>query len=198
MTENGPETPHDFDPQQMATVLSDLEKLKDFAIRSSESLNKSGLSLIVFSGSLDRLLASFVLATGAASMGQPVSMFFTFWGTPALRDPKKSAGASKTIIEKMFGWILPKGHKESKLSQMNMAGLGTTMMRGLMKKKNIASIEEMLQIAGQFGVEIFVCEMSMQLMGFSRDEFVDYPGLDVCGVAKFLDIASTRSITLFI
>jgi len=81
---------------------------------------------------------------------------------------------------------------------MNMAGLGTSMMRDLMKKKNVSSIDQMLEIGAQFGVEIYICDMSMKLMGFQRDELIDYPKLDVCGVAKFLDIASTRAITLFV
>ena len=91
-------------------------------------------------------MASFVIATGAAAMGMDVVMFFTFWGTPVLRDKGKRAGG-KDLMGKMFGTMLPKGTGDVKLSQMNMGGMGTAMMKSLMKKKNVASIEEMLSLA---------------------------------------------------
>ena len=101
------------------------------------------LSLIVFSGSLDRLIAAFVLATGAAAMGMQVSMFFTFWGTAALR--RDNVHVKKTLLERMFGWMLPKGVKKLPLSQMNMAGGGPAMIRFIMKKNGVASVEEMIE-----------------------------------------------------
>ena len=155
------------------------------------------LSLIVFSGDLDKALASFIIATGATAMGLDVVMFFTFWGTPVLRDKGKSAGG-KDIMGKMFGTMLPKGAGGVKLSKMNMGGMGTTMMRSLMKKKNIASLDQLMELAAEFGVRIFVCEMSMDLMGFKREEMIDYPGLTYCGVAKFLEEAVESKIQLFI
>jgi peroxiredoxin family protein len=155
------------------------------------------LSLIVFSGDLDKVLASFVIATGAVAMGLDVVMFFTFWGTPVLRDKKKAVGG-KDFMGKMFGTMLPKGAGGVKLSKMNMGGMGTTMMRTLMKKKNVASIEQLMELAAEFGVKIFVCEMTMDLMGFKREEMVDYPDLTYCGVAKFLEEAVESKIQLFI
>lgn len=155
------------------------------------------LSMIVFSGDLDKILASFVIATGAVAMGMEVVMFFTFWGTPVLRDKKKSGG-KKDLMGTMFGAMLPKGSCSVKLSKMNMGGMGTAMMKSLMKKKNVATLEEMMEMAGEMGVQIYVCEMSMDLMGFKREEMIDYPDMEFCGVAKFLEEAMDSKIQLFI
>jgi len=153
------------------------------------------LSLIVFSGSLDRLIAAFVLATGAAAMGMKVSMFFTFWGTSALR---RSAPVKKTLLERMFGWMLPKGVKKLPLSQMNMGGGGPMMIRYIMKKKGVASVEEMMALAAELGVELNICTMSMDLLGMKEPEMLEYPGLSYCGVAKFLETAAPGKITMFV
>ncbi len=155
------------------------------------------IALIVFSGDLDKVLAAFVIATGAVAMGMEAVMFFTFWGTPVLRDAKKKAGG-KDLMGKMFGLMLPKGKDAIKLSRMNMGGMGTAMMKSLMKKKNVASIHEMLDMAAELGVKIYVCEMSMNLMGFKREEFIDYPNLEYVGVATFLEQAKNSKVQLFI
>ena len=176
--------------QQLADLQTRLQILENKA-----PSNK--VSMIVFSGDMDKVLASFVIATGAAAMGMEVVMFFTFWGTPVLRDKQKKAGG-KDAMAKMFGTMLPKGACEVKLSKMNMAGLGTAMMKSLMKKKNVASLEQMLALAEELGVRIFVCEMSMNLMGFKREEIIDYQDLCFCGVAKFLEEANDSRIQLFI
>ena len=155
------------------------------------------LSMVVFSGDLDKLLASFIIATGAVAMGLEVVMFFTFWATPALRDKKKKA-KGKNIFGKMFGFMLPKGPTKVKLSNMNMGGMGTGMMKYLMKKKNIQSLGELIEMAGELGVKIYICEMSMDLMGMKLEEMIDYPGIEIAGVAKFLGEASNSRIQLFI
>ncbi|MBF0223977.1 MAG: DsrE/DsrF/DrsH-like family protein [Desulfobacterales bacterium] len=165
------------------------------AIKGASPQNK--LSMVVFSGDLDKLLASFIIATGAVAMGMDVVMFFTFWATPALRNPKKTTG-EKDIMGKMFGAMLPKGSGKVKLSKMNMGGMGTKMMKSLMKKKNVASLEQMIDMAAELGVKIYVCEMSMNLMGFKREEMIDYPDISYCGVAKFLEDALGSKIQLFI
>jgi len=154
-------------------------------------------SLVVFSGDLDKVLAAFVIATGAVAMGMDAVMFFTFWGTPMLRDKAKSVGG-KDIMSKMFGAMLPKGTSQTKLSQMNMGGMGTAMMKSLMKKKNVASVEQMLEMAEELGVRIFVCEMSMDLMGFKREEMIGYKHMEFCGVARFLEEAANSKVQLFI
>ena len=158
---------------------------------------KRKLSMVVFSGDLDKHIASMIIATGAAAMGMEVVMFYTFWGTAALRDPKKRA-KGKNLIEKMFGIMLPRGRNRTKLSKMQMAGMGAAMIKGLMKRKNVASLDEMFEIAGQLGVRIVICEMSMDLMGFKLEEMIDYPGLSVGGVATFLADAGESAIQLFI
>ncbi|MFZ0450926.1 MAG: DsrE/DsrF/DrsH-like family protein [Desulfatiglandaceae bacterium] len=163
----------------------------------SKNVAEDKLSMIVFSGDLDKVLAAFIIATGATAMGMDVVMFFTFWGTPVLRDKGKSAGG-KDMMGKMFGTMLPKGVGGVKLSQMNMGGMGTMMMKSLMKKKNVASPEQLIEMAGELGVRIFICEMSMDLMGFKHEEMIDYPNLTYCGVAKFLEEAQNSKVQLFI
>ena len=193
-----------MDTDQTGEVALDLEAVQkqiDEMKTQMESLSKATpdnkISMIVFSGELDKVLASFVIATGAVAMGMEVVMFFTFWGTPVLRDKMKNV-SGKDMMGKMFGTMLPKGTGAVKLSKMNMGGMGTMMMKSLMKKKNVASIEDMIEMAGELGVQIYVCEMSMDLMGFKREEFIDYPKMDFCGVAKFLEDAQNSKVQLFI
>ena len=135
--------------------------------------------------------------TGAAAMGMKVVLFFTFWGTAALRKPEVSAGG-KDFMSKMFGWMLPKGRNKVKLSKMNMAGMGTAMLKGLMRKKNAPSLDQLFDMAAQLGVRIKVCEMSMDLMGFRREEIIDYPNIEYVGVATFLANAGASRNQLFI
>jgi len=181
----------------MQNMEEQLTKLKSQVEALAKKAPENKLSMIVFSGDMDKILASFVIATGAVAMGMDVVMFFTFWGTPVLRDKAKSVGG-KDMMGKMFGAMLPKGTCEVKLSKMNMGGMGTAMMKSLMKKKNVASLEQMLELAEELGVRIFVCEMSMDLMGFKREEMINYPDLTYCGVAKFLEEAQNSKIQLFI
>jgi peroxiredoxin family protein len=175
---------------QVAELRAQLE-----AMKTNAPENK--LAMIVFSGDMDKVLASLVIATGAVAMGMDVVMFFTFWGTPVLRDKKKSIGG-KDLMGTMFGAMLPKGTEAVKLSKMNMGGMGTAMMKSLMKKKNVASLEEMLALAEELGVRIVVCEMSMDLMGFKREEMISYKHLGFGGVATFLQEALTSKVQLFI
>jgi len=114
-----------------------------------------------------------------------------------LRDKKKSA-KGKDFLSKMFGFMLPKGSTELKLSKLNLCGMGTAMMKDLMKKKRVASLEQMIATAGALGVEINVCEMSMDLMGFKREEMIDYPNLKYVGVGSYLADAGESRVQLFI
>ena len=186
--------------EQMSGMQDQMEmltKLQNQVDTLSKNAPENKLSMIVFSGDLDKILASFVIATGAVAMGMEVVMFFTFWGTPVLRDKKKSGG-KKDLMGTMFGAMLPKGSCSVKLSKMNMGGMGTAMMKSLMKKKNVASLEQMIELAAELGVHIYVCEMSMDLMGFKHEEMIEYPDMEFCGVAKFLDEAMGSKIQLFI
>ena len=166
-------------------------------IGKMEKGTKDQLSMVVFSGDLDKILAAMIIATGAAAYDMKVKLFFTFWAISALRDPKKKVGG-KTFMEKMFGMMLPKGSRKVKLSKMNMAGMGTSMIKGIMKKHKVASLEEMFKTAGELEIDINICEMSMNLMGFKREEMIDYPNMTVCGVATFLADASESKVQLFI
>ncbi len=175
--------------EQLNQIKSELKKLKES--------QKDRLAMIVYSGDLDKILASFIIATGAAAMDMEVGMFFTFWAISALRDPSKTK-KDKDFISKMFGWMLPKGTKKLKLSKMNMGGIGPKLIRSLMKKKNVTSLEELIELAKELGVKIYLCQMSMDLMGFSPEEMIDYPELDYAGVATFLEFAYKSKIQLFI
>lgn len=181
----------------LEAIQKQIDELENRFQSLSNAVPEKKLSMIVFSGDMDKVLASLIIATGAVAMGMDVVMFFTFWGTPILRDKKKKVGG-KDMMGKMFGTMLPKGAGDVKLSKMNMGGMGTAMMKSLMKKKNVASLEQMLELAEELGVRIFICEMSMDLMGFKREEMIDYSNLTFCGVAKFLEEAQNSKIQLFI
>lgn len=181
----------------MEALEQQLQEMKARLEGVEKRVPSNKISMIVFSGDLDRALAAFIIATGSVAMGMDAVMFFTFWGTPLLRDKKKDAGG-KDVMSTMFGAMLPKGVEKLKLSKMHMAGMGTAMMKSLMKKKNVASLEQMVDMAGQLGVKIYICEMSMDLMGFKREEMIDYPDLTFCGVAKFLEEAMDSRIQLFL
>lgn len=157
---------------------------------------KERVSIIVFSGDLDKVLAAFVIATGAAASNMQVDMFFTFWGLAALR--KKGAKVTgKKPVEKMFGMMLPKSAQHLSLSKMHMAGMGTAMMKMVMKQKKVASLPELIALAEELGVNLHACEMSMNVMGLKRGELLDSVK-DVVGVASYLADASQSQITLFI
>jgi peroxiredoxin family protein len=180
---------------RLSALEAELRTLASNGLRAGTG-QKDKLSLIVFSGSLDRVIAAFVLATGAAAMGMQVSMFFTFWGTAALR--KAGVRVKKTLLERMFGWMLPQGAKQLPLSQMNMAGGGPAMIRYVMKKNGVASVEEMIELSKELGIELHVCTMIMELLGMKPDELIDYPGKSYCGVAKFLETAAPGKITMLL
>lgn len=155
------------------------------------------LTMVCFSGELDKTMAAFIIAIGAVAMDMEAVMFFTFWGTPVLRSKEKSV-SGKDFMGKMFGSMLPTGPSQLKLSKMNMGGMGTAMLKSLMAKKKVASLEELIQTAGELGVKIVICEMTMNLMGFKHEEMIDYPHLSYGGVAKFLGDADKSRVQLFL
>ena len=175
--------------QQLAALQERMGKL--------EAGTKDQLSMVVFSGDMDKILAAMIIATGAAAYDMKVNLFFTFWAISALRDPKKQAKGKK-LMEKMFGMMLPKGSDNVKLSKMNMGGMGTSMIKSIMKKHKVAPLGDMFATAGELGVTVNICEMSMNLMGFRREEMIDYPDMNICGVATFLADAAESKIQLFI
>lgn len=152
-------------------------------------------SMVVFSGDLDKALAALIIANGAASMGRKVTMFFTFWGLNILRKSEK-VHVKKNFMEAMFGVMMPRGSKKLGLSKMNMMGMGSKMIRGVMKSKNVTSLEELLRSAMDSGVRIVACQMSMDIMGIKPEELID--GVEIAGVATFLGSAEQSDTNLFI
>lgn len=159
------------------------------------SCEGKGKTFIVFSDDLDKVLATFVLANGAAATGEKVTMFFTFWGLNAIKKVKKPK-VQKDIFGKMFGMMLPSNSLKLKLSKMNMGGIGSKMMRYLMKSKGIESLESLRQQALESGVEFIACQMSMDVMGVKREELLDE--VTIGGVATYMERANQSNINLFI
>ena len=155
--------------------------------------DKSNMTMVVFSGDLDKAIAAFIIANGALTMGKKVTMFFTFWGLPIL---KKKNLAKKSFIEKMFAMMLPKNSKDLPVSKMNFFGIGAKMIRSVMKKKNIMSLEELIKKAIDSGVNITACTMSMDVMGISENELID--GINYGGVGQYLGEAEKSNNNLFI
>ncbi len=160
-----------------------------------EALKGDNKTLIVFSDDLDRVLASFVIANGAAASGKKVSIFFTFWGLNVIKKERKPS-VKKDFIAKMFGFMLPSSSKKLSLSKMNMGRMGSKMMRYIMKSKNIDSLENLMQQAKENGVEFIACSMSMDVMGIKKEELMD--GTTIGGVAAYLDRAENANVNLFI
>lgn len=154
-----------------------------------------GKTLVVFSGDMDKVLASFVIANGAAAMGRPVTMFFTFWGLNVLRKTEKQ-NVKKPLIDAMFGMMMPQGVSKLKLSKMHMGGMGTAMMRKVMKDKNIDSLEDLVKKAMDNGVKMIACTMSMDVMGITKEELID--GVEFAGVGTYLGDAEESNVNLFI
>lgn len=156
---------------------------------------KEGKTLVVFSGDLDKVLASFIIANGAAAMNRPVTMFFTFWGLNALRK-SEHVKVKKPLIDKLFGLMMPRGSQKLKLSKMNMAGMGTAMLKKVMNDKNVDSLETLMKTAMANGVRLVACTMSMDIMGITKDELID--GVEFGGVASYLGDAEEGNVNLFI
>ena len=156
---------------------------------------KNDKTFVVFSGDLDKTIASFIIANGAAAMGRKVTMFFTFWGLNILRKPRK-VKVAKNFIEKMFCRMMPRGTTKLGLSRMNMGGAGAKMIRGIMKKKGISSLEELIESAKNHGVRLVACQMSMDIMGIRQEELID--GVELGGVATFLGSGEESDMSLFI
>jgi Uncharacterized NAD(FAD)-dependent dehydrogenases len=162
---------------------------------STASSTQDGATLIVFDQDMDKALASFIIATGAAAMGKPVTMFFTFWGLNVLRR-EQSPSMQKGFLDSMFGRMMPKGPSHLPLSNMNMGGLGKKMMTHVMRKKNVDSLPTLIHNAQQMGVKIVACSMSMDVMGIRAEELID--GIEIGGVATFLSHAQESNVNLFI
>lgn len=167
-------------------------KTENREVTPCDAKNKT---MVVFSGDLDKAIASFIIANGAAATGGKVTMFFTFWGLNILRKPG-AIEKGKTFIEGMFGKMMPKGTPKLGLSRMNMFGIGPKMIRGIMKNKNVDSLESLMASAMRNGVEIVACQMSMDLLGIKKEELID--GVKIGGVGYYMGEAEEASVNLFI
>ncbi|MDA8345413.1 MAG: DsrE/DsrF/DrsH-like family protein [Thermaerobacter sp.] len=152
-------------------------------------------TIIVFSGDFDKVLAAFIIANGAAAMGDDVTMFFTFWGLNALRRPV-APQHEKSFLQGMFGGMMPRGPEKLGLSKMNFGGMGPKMMRKVMRQEGVTSLEELIQTAKDQGIKMIACTMSMDVLGFKEDELID--GLEFAGVATYLGEADEANVNLFI
>jgi NADPH-dependent 2,4-dienoyl-CoA reductase/sulfur reductase-like enzyme/peroxiredoxin family protein/rhodanese-related sulfurtransferase/TusA-related sulfurtransferase len=171
--------------QEKGTITAVLAKGKaapELRLSASGALPRAK-TIIVFSGNMDQALAAMIIANGAAAMGQPVSMFFTFWGLNMLRKAE-TVKVNKTLVERMFGWMMPRGANRFKLSNLNMGGMGTAMMKMVMKSKNIDSLESLIKSAQDAGVKMIACQMTMDMMGIKQEELID--GIEIGGVATMI------------
>ncbi len=162
---------------------------------TSVAVKQTGATLIVFSNDMDKALAAFVLANGAAATGRDVTMFFTFWGLSVIRK-RKAGKVKKDFMGRMFGAMLPKGMHDLSLSSMNFAGMGPVMMRARMKSKNVDQLESMFAQARMAGVKLVACQMSMDIMGIQASELLD--GVEIGGVATYMEAAASSGVNLFV
>jgi peroxiredoxin family protein/TusA-related sulfurtransferase len=163
---------------------------------ATPAASNNDATLVVFSGELDKAMAAFVLANGAVAMGGQATLFFTFWGLNVLRKDPAPVIQDKTFMDKMFGWMLPRGPHKLPLSKMHMAGAGTWMMKDRMASKNLPNLPGLMAEARKSGVRLVACTMSMDAMGIREEELID--GVELGGVADFLGRSSRSGTNLFI
>lgn len=156
--------------------------------------DKNGQTIVVFSNDLDKALASFIIANGAKASGKNVTLFFTFWGLNILR--KDNINVKKSFLDKIFGSLMPKGADKLTLSKLNMGGLGSILIKWVMKNKNISTLKELIEQAQKQGVKFIACQMSMDVMGIKKEELLD--GVEIAGVAKYIAESGNANSNLFI
>jgi peroxiredoxin family protein len=194
LSPNGAHLQHQLDLSGLLERLVTLEqRVQELEAAPAQGIEER-LAMVVFSGDLDKAIAAFIIATGAAAMGLQVSMFFTFWGLSVVKKQKSFEG--KNLLEKGFAAMLPGGTQELPLSQMNFFGAGATIIRKLMKDHQVASLEEFVEMARDFGVRMVACDMSRELLGIRDEELID--GLEFGGVAAFMGDAARSKVSLFI
>ncbi|ALS28491.1 CoA-disulfide reductase [Paenibacillus sp. 32O-W] len=152
-------------------------------------------TIVLFSGDLDKAIAAFIIANGAAAYDHEVTIFFTFWGLNVLRKDE-AVKTNKGVLEKAFGWMMPRGAKRLGLSKMNFGGLGPHIIKHVMKKHNALSLPQLIELAQEQGVKLVACTMTMDLLGLKKEELID--GLEFAGVAAYLGDASNGKVNLFI
>lgn len=172
------------------------EKIKELEGRLEKvEANRSNLTMVLFSGDFDKAFAAFIIANGALAMGKEVTIFVTFWGLDVLKKPTMT-GAGKNFLEKMVTMMRPKGPAMLPTSKMNFGGIGPKLFNYMMGKKNIASLQTLIDTSIEFGVKIVACQMSMDVMGIKREDLID--GIEVGGVAAYLGSSFNSTTSLFI
>jgi peroxiredoxin family protein len=172
------------------------EKIKELEARLEKvEANRSNLTMVLFSGDFDKAMAAFIIANGALAMGKEVTIFVTFWGLDVIKKPSMT-GAGKSFLEKMVTMMRPKGTANLPTSKMNFGGIGPKLFHYMMGKKNIASLQTLVDTSIEFGVKIVACQMSMDVMGIKREDLVD--GIEFGGVAAFLGSSFNSTTSLFI
>lgn len=156
---------------------------------------KKKTTIILFSGDYDKAMAAFIIANGAAAYDHDVTIFFTFWGLNALRKDEV-VRTKKGILEKMFGWMMPRGANRMGLSRMNFGGMGPELIKHVIKKHKALTLPQLIELAQEQGVTLVGCTMTMDLLGLQPDEFI--PGITYGGVAAYLGEASDGNVNLFI
>lgn len=183
------------DGKQNVVFIKKGKEGQELCAAAADAHSGQGKTMVVFSGDMDKALASFIIANGAAAMGRPVTMFFTFWGLNILRKPEKQ-NVKKSAVEKMFGAMMPRGSRKLKLSKMNMGGMGTKMMKRVMREKHVETLENLMKQAMENGVKLVACTMFMDVMGIRKEEIID--GVEFAGVASYLGDAENSDVNLFI
>lgn len=152
-------------------------------------------TIVLFSGELDKAIAAFIIANGAAAYDHEVTIFFTFWGLNVLRKDQEIA-VKKGFLEKMFGRMMPRGAENLGISKMNFGGMGPKMIKHVMKKHNALSLPQLIELAQEQGVKLVACTMTMDLLGLQQEELLD--GIEYAGVAAYLGDAVDAKVNLFI
>ncbi len=158
-------------------------------------LEKEKTTIVLFSGNLDKAIAAFIIANGAAAYDHDVTIFFTFWGLNTLRKDEV-VKTNKGLLERMFGWMMPRGANKLGLSRMNFAGAGPEMIKHVMKKHNVLTLPQLIELAQEQGVKLVACTMTMDLLGLHKEELID--GLEYAGVGAYLGDATNAKVNLFI
>jgi peroxiredoxin family protein len=179
--------------REIADWLKALER-RVAALEARPSAASHKATIVVLSGDMERVMSAYIIATGAASMGMDVTLFFTFWGLGALK--QKRSLKNKSLLQRMMTLMTPGGIRSLGTSKFNFSGIGPLMFRSMMKRKNVVSLDELAAIAREFGVREVACSMTMDVMGVDKDELL--PHVEVGGVGMFVGEAADSKLHLYI
>lgn len=180
--------------EKMQPLRDEISALQKKIKKIEKAMPEDKVSMLIASHELDHLLPAFIIATGAASFGMHVHMYFTLWGITALK--QKSVYSGKTIAEKMLTMMLPDKPATTGLSRLNMMGMGPMLMKGMMKSEHVETLPDLIDLAEELGVQMTACQMTMGIMGITKEEL--RPSVDFGGVAAYVASASEAKVTLYI